>query len=391
MVHFWSAIRQSFWDRRFSIATAAAGFTAFVNLYALQSLLPHLCQVFEASEREVSLTITASTLAVALAAPFAGWLIGRMGRRNLTVLAVVGLVVCGLNVAAAESLSSMLAWRFFQGLFLPLIVAGIMAFIGEEFPREKVAGAMACYVTWTVIGGFSGRWLAGFLTEGLNWRAALVVLALLNAVSGAILLSALPKQRAIKPGRLSRGLRKVLLTALKPELRPVFVTGFGSLFTMAGVFTYVTFHLAKAPFSLGPEGLGQLFCVYLLGIVITPLVGRLMPRVGLQRTLRFAARSALFGLALTWIPVLWSVVAGLAVISCAAFAAQMAASAYIAQSQGRNRAQASGLYLSCYYLGGAMGAAVPGLFWEPWGWPGCLALFVVVQLCLFRASTRFPE
>jgi MFS transporter, YNFM family, putative membrane transport protein len=46
-----------------------AGFAAFLDLYATQPLLPMLARTFHATSFRVSLTITAPTIAVALAAP----------------------------------------------------------------------------------------------------------------------------------------------------------------------------------------------------------------------------------------------------------------------------------------------------------------------------------
>ena len=64
-----------------------AGFTAFLDLYATQPLLPLLTRVFRASTlRRVSLTVTAPTLAVAIAAPLsAEWRIKVCGRKRVIV------------------------------------------------------------------------------------------------------------------------------------------------------------------------------------------------------------------------------------------------------------------------------------------------------------------
>ena len=57
------------------LMVSIAGFCTFLDLYATQPLLPQLRHIFHASEAAVSLTVTATTLSVALAAPF-------VGRRN---------------------------------------------------------------------------------------------------------------------------------------------------------------------------------------------------------------------------------------------------------------------------------------------------------------------
>ena len=58
-------------DRR-RVAVALAGFCVFLNLYAPQAVLPLLAHEFAVGAGEASLAITASTLAVALIAPFTG-------------------------------------------------------------------------------------------------------------------------------------------------------------------------------------------------------------------------------------------------------------------------------------------------------------------------------
>src|SRR5580698_918831 len=60
---------------------AITGFCAFLNLYATQPLLPSLQTFFGASTGEVSMTVSATSLGVALAAPFIGVFADRWGRK----------------------------------------------------------------------------------------------------------------------------------------------------------------------------------------------------------------------------------------------------------------------------------------------------------------------
>ncbi|MNH39962.1 hypothetical protein D3C79_1012060 [compost metagenome] len=39
-----------------------------------------------------------------------------------------------------------------------------------------------------------------------------------------------------------------------------------------------------------------------------------------------------------------------------------------------------GCYLTFYYLGGSVGALLPALLWERWGWSGCVPLIMAAQL-----------
>ena len=65
------------------LAIATAGFTAFVNLYSPQALLPELSHDFGVGAGDISALMTASTLAIALTAPFTGALADVAGRKRL--------------------------------------------------------------------------------------------------------------------------------------------------------------------------------------------------------------------------------------------------------------------------------------------------------------------
>jgi MFS transporter, YNFM family, putative membrane transport protein len=374
-------------SQRGTITAAAAGFTAFVNVYALQSLLPVLAEVFQADSSTVSLAVSATTFAVALASPFAGWLVGRMTRGGLTRLSVGGLVFCGLQAALAGSLETLVLWRFLQGLFLPILIAGVLSFMAQDFAREQLSRATSNYVTWTIVGGFSGRWLAGAIAESFGWREALVGLALANACAGAVLLTTLPDPSSRLPSRQTPRVNDFFRSLNQPSLRAVYLIGFGSLFTMVGGFTYVTFYLSAEPFRLGPEELGNVFFVYLLGITITPMIGRALSRWGYSATIGGTTRLAMVGLLLTLVPNLGFVIVGLSMLCVAGFGTQASASSFIARLDPGERSVAAGLYLSAYYVGGSLGAFIPGLAWQSVGWVGCVGLLLLVQWRVFRLRT----
>src|SRR5262245_24434875 len=88
-----------------------AGFAAFVDLYATQPLLPLLARAFRASAFDVSLTITAPAVAVAISAPFVGRLADRVGLRRVIVASAFVLTAATALAATSTTLRQIVFWR----------------------------------------------------------------------------------------------------------------------------------------------------------------------------------------------------------------------------------------------------------------------------------------
>src|SRR5215469_11169556 len=132
-------------DRR-KIAIATAGFCTFLTLYSPQALLPSLAREFGVGAAEISAIMTASTLAIALTAPFTGAVADVLGRKRVIAAAMLAIVVPMAGAAFAPDVQALIGWRFLQGLLLPPIFAVTVAYIGDEWPPAQVAGVAGIYL-----------------------------------------------------------------------------------------------------------------------------------------------------------------------------------------------------------------------------------------------------
>ena len=57
-------------------------------------------------------------------------------------------------------------------------------------------------------------------------------------------------------------------------------------------------------------------------------------------------------------------------------------------SPGSRRSSALGQYLCCYYLGGSLGASLPGWLWQHGGWGACVFLLLAMQLLTSQLARR---
>jgi predicted MFS family arabinose efflux permease len=372
-------------QRRAAVVTA--GFAAFLNLYPPQALLPQLEEAFGVGSGGATVTVSAGALSVALLAPFAGIVTDIVGRARVMAIAMTGLGLATILSGTANSLGEMLFWRFACGLFVPGIVAAAAGSLGDDPDPRHAARAAGQYIAGTVLGGFSGRFLAGLVTEYLGWRAAFYVI-------GGLTLALLP---LVIPGMRLAGLthcppaaRDALHAAIahlrNPRLVATFGIGFGLLFSLVATFTYAALHLAAPPYSLSPAAIGTMFAAYLVGVVLTPFTGRWVAAHGRSRVATAAMAFAILGIVLTLAGGVTVIIAGLAVSCGGIFMLQALATGFVPSAATDAKSAAVGLYTSAYYLGGSVGAIAPALVWQRFGWPGCVAFIVVVHLALLAVA-----
>jgi MFS transporter, YNFM family, putative membrane transport protein len=361
-------------------ACMLAGMCTFLNVYDTQPLLPYLRQIFNASEIAVSLTVSATILAMALSAPFIGLLAESIGRKKVIVPSLYAITAPTLLAATSRNLHELIFWRFMQGVFVPGVIVVIMAYINEEFPRQQVGRAMSAYVAGTVLGGFLGRFISGVVAHNFAWREAFIAIGLVNLGGAIIVQRSLPRARNfVRASSLAYSLSEGMQHLRNPRLLAVFGMGFSALFCLVGTFTYANFYLANSPYRLNPAQLGSVFFVYLLGLIVTPLSGRWLDQYGIRVTSLIAVAFTSVGLALTLLHSLWIIIAGLALASSGVFIYQAVGTVQTGIVAGRARSSAAGLYVTLYYIGGSLGAIVTGWTWVAGGWPPCVFLLMGVS------------
>ncbi|ELA08363.1 major facilitator superfamily transporter [Moraxella macacae 0408225] len=362
------------------VSIFVVGMFAFLQVYSIQAILPVLMQTFLASETWVGLTVGATVLAIALMSPFMGMLSDAYGRKPFIVAAMLALAIPTALIGFADSLDAVIGWRFLQGLAVPAITVVTIAYIAEEFVGNAVAKLMAFYVAGTVLGGFLGRFLLGHLEQRIGWQQGFYVMAGLTLIGAMWVAWQLPKSRRFIPNpNFGSSLQILKQHATNRYVITACLLGFCVLFSLVGCFTFINLHLADKPYLLDSGGLANIFSVYLLGVVITPIASNLTAYFGAARTVQMAVMLSMLGVLITLGRPLWAVILGLTVMSSGVFITQAATITYIAVNVKQGRSLASGLYYLCYYLGGTAGAWLCGLAYTYGKWTTTVWFLLTMQ------------
>lgn len=364
------------------------GMFAFLQVYAIQALLPVLMVDFSATEVQAGMVVGATVMAIAIMSPFLGMLSDAIGRKSFIVGALLFLAIPTALIAQSPTIGWLGFWRFMQGLSVPGITVVTIAYIGEEFEGRAVAELMSFYVSGSVFGGFMGRFLLGHLHEFIGWRHGYYVMAAMTLIGALWVGKMLPSSRCFEANPNFRSAIQTLGEHLTNRyVVTACLLGGCVLFSLVGCFTFINLHLAETPYELSTGQLANIFAVYLIGVIITPLTTSLLRKFGAARIVRVAVLISTIGVLLTLVTPLWGVIAGLIIMSSGVFITQSATISYIAVNVKKGRSLASGLYYMAYYAGGTMGAWICGIAYARGEWQLTVWLLLFVQiLALLVAS-----
>jgi len=372
---------------------------AYAAMYVTQPILPVLSAEFRVPPATAGLSVSAVVLAIAAGSFLAGPLSDAIGRKRVMVGSLALLVVPTLACAAVRSFPELLALRAVQGLLIPGVTAVAVAWAGDHYAPGTLRAAVGAVIAASVAGGLLGRVASGLVAAHAGWRSAFLVSAGITAAGALGMALELPRG-GTPPSHWSGAFGGMVRHLGDRRLVGGFALGFCLFFAFIAVFTYLPYRLAAAPFRLSTDAIASAYLVYLAGMVVSPLAGRLAVRIAPERLMLAGLAVSAAGVTVTLAGSLPSIVLGLLVLVVGMFTAQAIGPSWVNEAAREAKGGANALYLAFYYAGGTLGSWVPGLAWQRWGWPGVVAAslsalgaaaLAVLTLCRPEPGRRVGE
>ena len=197
---------------RVTFAVLSAGVGAYALLQSLViPVLTTVQQQLHTSQDTATWVLTAYLLSASIATPILGRVGDMFGKERVFVATLIALAIGSLLAAVAPSIGLMIVARVIQGFGGGMIPVAF-GIIRDEFPPEKMAGAVGSLASLTAVGAGLGIVLAGPIVNvlGFRWLFWLPMIAVIAAAVAAVLF--VPESPVRTPGRISV-LPAVLLSA----------------------------------------------------------------------------------------------------------------------------------------------------------------------------------
>lgn len=374
----------------------AGAFSTYANLYVTQPILPVISKEFHISPATASLSLSLTTLALAIFMLVVGSLSEAWGRKNIMTFSMIAVAILSIAIAFAPSFGALLTLRIIQGVVFAGLPAIAMAYLGEEIEPSSLGLAMGLYISGNSIGGLAGRVIMGSVSDAYNWHIALLTIGILSLILAIAFYFLLPKSQHFVPKKLAlKPLASSMLAHLKdPVLLLLFGIGFVLMGSFVTLYNYISFLLIAPPYHLSQTLVGSIFLIYLVGTVSSTWMGNLATKFGRFAIILLSISFMITGATITLNSHLFFIIIGIALFTFGFFGGHSIASSWVTAYASHDKAQASSLYLFFYYVGSSIGGTIGGFFWLHIGWHGVVALIIcilIIGICLTLVLNRYTK
>lgn len=376
--------------KKVNIALFAGGFSTFAVLYSTQPLLPYLSREFGISPTTSSLSLSATTITLALSLLIVGSLSEALGRKEIMTFSMFSASILAVLTGFVPNFHFLLVLRILQGFALSGLSAIAMAYLSEEIEGKNLGIAMGIFISGNSLGGMTGRIIIGILTDIFNWRVALCSIGLLSLAASILFVVELPHSKHFEPRTMEVWkLSKSLFSHLKnPKLLFLFGIGFLLLGSLVSMYNYIGFQLIAPPYCLNQTLVSFIFVLYLMGTFSSTWMGRQADKHGHQKILLSALFIMFIGASITLSMSLILKILGIALLTFGFFGGHSIASSWVGHIATHDKAQAASLYLFFYYVGSSVGGTAGGTFWSLYGWTGVVSMIICFILLAIILVTR---
>ena len=358
------------------------------NIYYNQPILKEIASSIKASENEIGKIAMLSQLGYGLGMFFLLPLGDKVNRKNLILLLTGSLALILAAFTVASTLLHVYVLSFLIGLCsTPAQIILPMAATMDPANRGKTVGTVFSGI---LVGILGARVLSGVIGGLLGWRFVYGISAGMVTIVFVLLKVYLPNIAPRFKGNYLNLLRSTLLLIKEyPVLRQAALLGSFTFGIFCSFWTTLTFHLGTSPLNYSTSTIGMFGLIAIGGALVAPYFGKLADKGNNYKSLLITVGFIIGSVILIKIfplsvPVL---VVCIFFLDIGVQATQVTNFTRIYSLHEHAHSRLNTIYMTTYFIGGAVGTFFGLLSWKIGGWGlstwqmllwGAFALVVVI-------------
>ncbi len=361
-------------------------------MYATQPIQPLLANEFDISVVKASKFTAVIMLFLAIAPIIYGYILEKSNAKKMLMIASVILLITNILLANSKSYETFMFFRTIEALVIPAILTSLMSILAN-IDKENIKFNMSIYVAATVFGGLVGRVISGFLATNFNYEVVFYSLSFGLFISLFFInkLNYDGEANVVKPK-----ISDIVLILKDKRFFMIYLLMFCVFFVFAGVLNVLPFRLKDISSDISEFQISLLYLGYGMGIIVSLFSKRIINffkgeintiLVGLG--LFIFANSFLLNKSVIFLFVM-------IFIFCLGMFTVHSVSTGLANSMKQSqKSLTSGMYLTFYYLGGAVGSFLPSIVYQYYGWDIMIYMFIgiliFISFVVFLNKGRFVD
>ncbi len=348
---------------------AIAAGVCVANIYYNQPVLKDIAKSLNTTEANVGLISVLAQAGYGFGLFFITPLGDKFNRKKL-ILGLQGLLIFALlGMVFLDSRIAIFAMSLIIGVCS--VAAQVILPMAASLEKNNRAKTISFIFSGILIGILAARVFAGTIAEWFGWHYVYAISALMVLATALMVHFSLPNVKQEFTGNylslLQSALQQIKRFAILRRSTLLGALIFGAF---CSFWTTLTFHLSSSPFNYGSDTIGLFGILAIAGALLAPYFGKMVDGGNAAKSQLYTTGMLLFSVILLNIlpHSVWAIIVAVLLLDVGVQATQLINIATIYTLDEKANSRINTIYMTSYFIGGAVGTFVGVQCWKFGGW-----------------------
>ncbi|MEO6548707.1 MAG: MFS transporter [Ferruginibacter sp.] len=359
------------------------------NIYYNQPILKEMADSFHTSENKIGFVSVLTQVGYGLGLFFITPLGDKISRKKLIIALHIMLIACLMGNFFIKHLIGLYAISLLTGMLA--VAAHVIIPMAVSMQKGNKGRTVGIIFTGILIGVLAARVFSGYISHWLGWRYVYGISAFMVAITTIMLQLSLPDLPASFTGNYKEVLQSTFAQVKRfALLRQTAVLGALVFGVFCSFWTTLTFHLGGAPFFYHSDTIGLFGILAIGGALLAPVFGKWADKGNPARVQLLSVGMLIISVILVKLlpDNISSFIIAVLLLDIGVQATQVTNVATIYSLDETAHSRINTVYMTSYFIGGAVGSFAGIQCWRFGGWPlltsqllvwSAIALLIVIR------------